>query len=191
MLPANIDPTLSQSAQWDQLLSISHDLSSLITARYRIPYPDNEDIYQHSLLLTWRARDRITDSLAGFFLITVRNRCVIYWRDKRHGKGLKITYLDEGMIDNSECYSLTPLGTRRLEARQEIERVIKLVGKHRDATLLLLTAQGFHDHEIERSTKYSRHALQNSYRKARHRIKDKLAEKGVVIRLAKLDSREP
>lgn len=57
-------------------------LKSLFS-RYRIPPEDTEDILQESLLALIYQWQKIRDPEAWLFG-TLRNRCLIYWRDRRH-----------------------------------------------------------------------------------------------------------
>ncbi|HVF60328.1 MAG TPA: sigma-70 family RNA polymerase sigma factor [Thermoanaerobaculia bacterium] len=53
-----------------------------ILARYRVPAHEAEDLIQEALIATFRKWDTIDDPEA-WLLITLRNRCVIYWRKRR------------------------------------------------------------------------------------------------------------
>jgi RNA polymerase sigma-70 factor (ECF subfamily) len=51
-------------------------------ARYRIPPQDTEDILQQALMALVYHRDGIRDPEA-WLLGTVRNKCLLYWRERR------------------------------------------------------------------------------------------------------------
>lgn len=53
-----------------------------ILARYRVPPHDAEDLLQEAFIATYRKWETIQDPEA-WLLITLRNRCVIYWRKRR------------------------------------------------------------------------------------------------------------
>ncbi len=52
-----------------------------ILARYRVPAHDAEDLVQESLVSTLQKWSEIQDPEA-WLLVTLRNRCVVYWRKK-------------------------------------------------------------------------------------------------------------
>ncbi len=68
--------------------SIEHLLQRLrprlkqILGRYRVPAHDSEDLVQEALVSTIQKWDEIQDAEA-WLLVTLRNRCVVYWRKKR------------------------------------------------------------------------------------------------------------
>ncbi len=68
--------------------SIEHLLQRLrprlkqILGRYRVPAHDAEDLVQEALVSTIQKWDEIQDAEA-WLLVTLRNRCVVYWRKKR------------------------------------------------------------------------------------------------------------
>jgi len=51
-------------------------------SRYRIPAQDTEDILQQALMALIYHRDEIRDPEA-WLLGTVRNKCLLYWRERR------------------------------------------------------------------------------------------------------------
>ncbi|HEX5761090.1 MAG TPA: sigma-70 family RNA polymerase sigma factor [Thermoanaerobaculia bacterium] len=53
-----------------------------ILARYRVPPHDAEDLLQEAFIATFQKWNQIQDPEA-WLLITLRNRCVIYWRKRR------------------------------------------------------------------------------------------------------------
>lgn len=52
-------------------------------SRFRIPAQDAEDLLQDTLLLFLTKRAEVRDP-AAWISTTLRNRCVIYWRRRRH-----------------------------------------------------------------------------------------------------------
>jgi RNA polymerase sigma factor (sigma-70 family) len=53
-----------------------------VFARYRIPPQDTEDILQQALMALVYRREEIRDPEA-WLLGTVRNKCLLYWRERR------------------------------------------------------------------------------------------------------------
>jgi len=66
----------------EQLLERVRPRLKSLFARYRIPPQDTEDILQQALLALVYQRPNIRDPEAWLFG-TLRNRCLIYWRDRR------------------------------------------------------------------------------------------------------------
>ena len=54
-----------------------------VLGRYRIPAHDAEDLVQEALVSTIQKWDVIRDPEA-WLLVTLRNRCVVYWRKRRN-----------------------------------------------------------------------------------------------------------
>lgn len=54
-----------------------------ILGRYRIPADDAEDLLQEALIVTIHKWDSIQDP-ESWLQVTLRNRCVVYWRKRRH-----------------------------------------------------------------------------------------------------------
>jgi RNA polymerase sigma factor (sigma-70 family) len=66
----------------DQLLPRIRPRLKQVLARYRVPAHDAEDLIQEALIATVQKWEQIQDAEA-WLLITVRNRCVVYWRRRR------------------------------------------------------------------------------------------------------------
>lgn len=54
-----------------------------VLARYRVPAHDAEDLVQEALVSTIQKWGEIQDPEA-WILVTLRNRCVVYWRKRRN-----------------------------------------------------------------------------------------------------------
>ena len=65
----------------DQLLRRLRPRLKQVLGRYRIPAHDAEDLVQEALISTIQKWDVIQDPEA-WLLVTLRNRCVVYWRKK-------------------------------------------------------------------------------------------------------------
>ncbi len=67
--------------------------------RYRIPEDDSEDILQEALLI-FILRSPTVDEPEKWLLGTLRNRCLMYWRDRRRNSFLTVnSSLLEGAAD--------------------------------------------------------------------------------------------
>src|ERR1044071_3910834 len=67
----------------DQLLRRLRPRLKQILGRYRVPAHDAEDLVQEALISTIQKWDVIQDPEA-WLLVTLRNRCVVYWRKRRN-----------------------------------------------------------------------------------------------------------
>ena len=67
----------------DQLLRRLRPRLKQVLGRYRIPAHDAEDLVQEALISTIQKWDVIQDPEA-WLLVTLRNRCVVYWRKRRN-----------------------------------------------------------------------------------------------------------
>jgi RNA polymerase sigma factor (sigma-70 family) len=67
----------------DQLLRRLRPRLKQVLGRYRIPVHDAEDLVQEALISTIQKWDVIQDPEA-WLLVTLRNRCVVYWRKRRN-----------------------------------------------------------------------------------------------------------
>ena len=89
-----------------------------ILARYRVPASDAEDLVQDALLALVYKHESIRKPQA-WLLGTLRNRCRLYWRQRR----LRICEsLDEALISALE--SSDAPGGRNVDARIDLERVL-------------------------------------------------------------------
>jgi RNA polymerase sigma factor (sigma-70 family) len=66
----------------DHLLRRLRPRLKQILGRYRVPAHDAEDLVQEALVSTIQKWDEIQDPEA-WLLVTLRNRCVVYWRKRR------------------------------------------------------------------------------------------------------------
>jgi RNA polymerase sigma factor (sigma-70 family) len=67
----------------DELLRRLRPRLKQVLGRYRIPVHDAEDLVQEALISTIQKWDVIQDPEA-WLLVTLRNRCVVYWRKRRN-----------------------------------------------------------------------------------------------------------
>ena len=66
----------------DQLLRRLRPRLKQVLGRYRVPAHDAEDLVQEALIASIQKWDEIQDHEA-WILVTLRNRCVVYWRKRR------------------------------------------------------------------------------------------------------------
>jgi len=67
----------------DQLLRRLRPRLKQVLGRYRVPAHDAEDLIQEALVATIQKWNEIQDPEA-WLLVTLRNRCVVYWRKRRN-----------------------------------------------------------------------------------------------------------
>jgi len=67
----------------DQLLRRLRPRLKQVLGRYRVPAHDAEDLIQEALVATIQKWTEIQDPEA-WILVTLRNRCVVYWRKRRN-----------------------------------------------------------------------------------------------------------
>ena len=67
----------------DQLLRRLRPRLKQVLGRYRVPAHDAEDLVQEALVSTIQKWEEIQDPEA-WLLVTLRNRCVVYWRKRRN-----------------------------------------------------------------------------------------------------------
>ncbi len=67
----------------DDLLRRVRPRLKQVLARYRVPAHDAEDLVQDALITTIQKWESIQDPEA-WIVVTLRNRCVIYWRKRRN-----------------------------------------------------------------------------------------------------------
>jgi RNA polymerase sigma factor (sigma-70 family) len=67
----------------DQVLRRLRPRLKQVLSRYRVPAHEAEDLVQEALVATVQKWDEIQDAEA-WILVTLRNRCVVYWRKRRN-----------------------------------------------------------------------------------------------------------
>jgi RNA polymerase sigma factor (sigma-70 family) len=67
---------------FEQLLRRLRPRLKQVLGRYRVPAHDAEDLIQEALVATIQKWNEIQDPEA-WILVTLRNRCVVYWRKRR------------------------------------------------------------------------------------------------------------
>jgi DNA-directed RNA polymerase specialized sigma24 family protein len=77
-----------------------------ILSRYRIPLPDAEEMLEQ-LFLTLYMRDGTLESPDRWLLLSLKNRCLIYWRNRRERLCRKVdnsllTMLSSPQVSDSE-----------------------------------------------------------------------------------------
>jgi RNA polymerase sigma factor (sigma-70 family) len=76
-------PANSAKEPLDQILRRLRPRLKQVLSRYRVPAHDAEDLVQEALVATIQKWNEIQDPEA-WILVTLRNRCVVYWRKRRN-----------------------------------------------------------------------------------------------------------
>jgi RNA polymerase sigma factor (sigma-70 family) len=76
-----LNPPQEQTALEDLLRDIQPKLTQIL-GRYRIPAQDADDVLQETFLTLIHKREIVRNPEA-WLVVTLRNRCLIYWRKKR------------------------------------------------------------------------------------------------------------
>lgn len=82
----------------DDILSLLAGLEASLArtlSRFRIPAQDAEDLLQDTLLLFLTKRAEVRDP-AAWISTTLRHRCIIYWRRRRHAL---VQTVDEALME--------------------------------------------------------------------------------------------
>lgn len=77
-----LQPPEEEQVPLDELLSNIQPKLTQILARYRIPAQDADDVLQETFLTLIHKQDVVRNPEA-WLVVTLRNRCLIYWRKKR------------------------------------------------------------------------------------------------------------
>jgi RNA polymerase sigma-70 factor (ECF subfamily) len=105
-------------ASIDSLLREVQPKLTQILARYRIPAQDADDVLQEAFLTLIHKREVVRNPEA-WLVVTLRNRCLIYWRKKR-----KHLYqaVDTAILELLSAP--TAPGQRKTELRYDLDRLI-------------------------------------------------------------------
>ena len=82
-------------SQLESLLSDFRGRARAITAWFRIPPEDGEDLLQETLLTYVLKRERIY-SLEGWLAVTLRRQCIMYWRRRQRSL---VSCVDEAILE--------------------------------------------------------------------------------------------
>lgn len=79
----------------ESLLQNFRDRARAITAWFRIPPEDGEDLLQETLLTYVQKRERIY-SIEGWLSVTLRRQCLMYWRRRQRSL---VSCVDEAILE--------------------------------------------------------------------------------------------
>lgn len=134
------------------LESFRSDARGLL-ARFRIPFQDAEDLLQDTLLLYLRRRPD-TPCVESWLQATLKNRCLVYWRDRRRQF---YSVMDSAILD-SLAEPTPPSQEHSIYLDEVISRLDDLTGPC--AKLLKLRYQSdFKPYELADQLGYSRRGI--------------------------------
>lgn len=78
-------PTTREAEDFERLVVTQRPKLSRVLRRYQIPPEDAEDLVQETFLILWQKFDEVRHP-EGWLLVTLRNRCIMYWRARRRSR---------------------------------------------------------------------------------------------------------
>lgn len=119
-------------------------------AHYRIPFQDTEDILQQALVaLIYHHREGIRDPEA-WLLGTVRNKCLLYWRDQRR----KLYDSVDAAVLDAVAEPLEP-AQEGADLRRDLASALEHLPERCRSLLSLRYRQGYNPAELAERLGYS------------------------------------
>lgn len=112
-----VSPTHEQTALEVLLREIQPKLTQIL-GRYRIPAQDAEDVLQETFLTLIHKQDVVRNPEA-WLVVTLRNRCLIYWRRKRKHLHQAVDSAILELLSQPEAP-----GQRKAELRHDLDRMV-------------------------------------------------------------------
>lgn len=142
------ETTVDARAEREFLERMQKDLQPIL-GRYGIPLEDTEDLLQQCFLRYLIKREEIQNPTA-WMIVTLRNRCSTYWRDRRRRK-----------LETRETEELEWLAgaqapeQERFDMRHDLSRSIRVLSPRHRELLRLRYTLGYETDEIARSLAYT------------------------------------
>ena len=143
-----------------------------ILGRYRVPIEDAEDILQQSFLDFVYKRQNIYNPDA-WLLATVRNRAIIFWRQRR-------SQVCEG-VDNAILEVMArpePPRQGQVALRYDLERALRDLSPRNRSLLKLRYGFGYKPAEVARQLGYQESSIRKITSRCLARLERQLAEMG-------------
>lgn len=118
-------------------------------AHYRIPVQDTEDILQHALMAMIYHNESVRDREA-WLLGTVRNRCLLYWREHRR----KLYDAVDASVLEVMAAPLEP-AQEGSDVRRDLENALAKLPERCRSLLALRYRQGYDPSELAKQLGYS------------------------------------
>ena len=119
----------------DELLRRLRPRLKQVLSRYRVPAHDAEDLIQEALISTIQKWDTIQDPEA-WLLVTLRNRCVVYWRKRRSSL---YNSVDTAILELLSEPVAAP--QERQELLWDLNQLLDELPEREDLTLVLVVAE--------------------------------------------------
>ncbi len=132
----------------ERLLVSFRPRARAITATYRIPEEDGDDLLQEALLTFLHKRDQVVNPEA-WLATTLRRRCLMYWRTRRRSL---LTQVDTSVLELMAQEGQTP--QERVDLRLDLNRALCRVPLRCRSLLVARYRQGLSPSETARSLGY-------------------------------------
>lgn len=132
----------------ERLLESFKPRARAITASYRIPEEDGEDLLQEALLTFLHKRDQIY-SQEAWLAATLRRRCLMYWRARRRSL---LRQVDVSVLELMAQGGQTP--QESVDLRHDLNRALCRLPARCRSLLLARYRQGLSPSETARSLGY-------------------------------------
>ncbi len=179
--PAALEPPWWPSLE--ELLPVLRPRLERILYRYGIPAEDAPDLVQETLLVLCHRRSRIRDPEA-WIVVTLRNRCRMYWRSRRSKAGdLRWVVSSELVATLAETRGAEALLGKRLDPgdpdlRHDLARALARLPEPWAEVVRLRIVAGCSDEETARATPYQASSIRKIFGRARRRLGALLAGEG-------------
>ncbi|HRC87527.1 MAG TPA: sigma-70 family RNA polymerase sigma factor [Thermoanaerobaculia bacterium] len=173
-------PTLSSPAptsaredrNFDQFLREVQPKLAQILARYRIPAQDAEDVLQETLLTYVHKYDEVRNPEA-WLVVTLRNRCLIYWRRKRKQFYQAVDTAILELLSEPEAPS-----QQRAELHYDLERLIAHLPDRCQSLLKLRYGLGCSSIEVADRMGYRQSSIRKVTSRCLHALTKELLRSG-------------
>lgn len=132
----------------ERLLESFRSRARAITASYRIPEEDGEDLLQEALLTFLHKRDGVHKPEA-WLAATLRRRCLMYWRTRRRSL---LKQVDTSILELMAQRGQTP--QEGVDLRLDLNRALGRVPDRCRSLLVARYRQGLSPSEMARSLGY-------------------------------------
>ena len=156
----------------DLLREVQPKLTQIL-ARYRIPAQDADDVLQETFL-TLVHKQEVVRNPEAWLIVTLRNRCLIYWRKKR-----KLLYqaVDTAILELLSEPEAPEQGNADL--RHDLDRLIARLPPRCRSLLRLRYGLGCSSHEIAERMGYRQSSIRKVTSRCLSTLTRELIEAGI------------
>jgi len=145
-----------------------------VLARYRIPAHDAEDLMQEALISTIQKWEQINDPEA-WLLITLRNRCVVYWRKRRSSL---YSTVDAAILELISEPQAAP--QEKAELRWDLNLLLQALPPRCQKLLRLRYALGYDSDEVAAEMGYHPSSVRKVTRRCMSALTNQMARGGYL-----------